>query len=90
MTTIYRADGSQELATPKNRKDFSLEELQKIVGGYTKAIYLADDKIMVVNQDGKVENLGLNVRATEIIRKNFDTKDWIVGDVLVCDSRYLK
>jgi hypothetical protein len=87
--TIYRAGGSQEPAAPANKKDFTLKELQAIVGGYIEMVFLNNGQIMVVNEEGKLEGLPLNVRATEIIRRN-GKEDTIVGDVLVCPSKMIK
>jgi hypothetical protein len=44
---------------------------------------------MVVNEEGKLDELPLNVRATEIIRK-YDSIDTIVGNALVCPSKLIK
>ena len=37
---ILYTDGSRKEIEPKNKKDFSLEELSKIVNGYIEIIYL--------------------------------------------------
>ena len=90
MNTIYKADGSKSPSTPENGQFYELKELQKIVGGYIEFVYLTDNSVMVLNEEGKIDNLPLNVRATEILRKNFpDNPDHIVGDVLVAESKYL-
>ncbi|MDR1182676.1 MAG: DUF3846 domain-containing protein, partial [Bacteroidales bacterium] len=60
MAKIYRTDGETKAVTPENRKHFSLKELQHIVGGYIENIYLNDGTIMVLNEEGKLENLPLN------------------------------
>ncbi|MDR0384644.1 MAG: DUF3846 domain-containing protein [Prevotellaceae bacterium] len=88
MATIYRADGGREAAVPKNKKRFSVKELQRIVGGYTRHVYLTGNSaVMVLNKEGELEQLPLNVKATEILRKNFpDSVEIVVGDVLITET----
>ena len=91
MNTIYKTNGTQEPASPWNGKHYELKELQAIIGGYIQQVYLTDGSVMVMNKEGKLEGLPVNVRATEIFRKNFPTNpDLIVGDVLVTESKFLK
>ncbi|MDR1339393.1 MAG: DUF3846 domain-containing protein [Prevotellaceae bacterium] len=91
MATIYRTNGETQSVTPKNRKYFQLKELQRIVGGYVENIYLNDGTIMVINEEGKRENLSLNIEATSIFRKNFPASNgFVIGDVLITERAYLK
>jgi hypothetical protein len=91
MAKIYRVTGEQINVTPKRGKYFTLRELQHIVGGYIETCYLNDGTVMVLNEEGKLEGLPLNVRATEIFRKNFPCSlDRIVGDVLIVESKYIE
>jgi hypothetical protein len=85
---LYRADGTQETVAPKNKKYFRLAELQALVGGYIEMVFLNDGRIMVVNEEGKIDGLPVNVRATEIIRR-CGREDAIVGDALVCESKLI-
>lgn len=64
-------------------KDTQLRTLQKLVGGYIECLYVGD-KIMVVNEEGKLRGLPVNKRATEIALKN-GINDIIVGDVVLCN-----
>jgi len=86
---ILRADGTQEAVAPANKKDFSLKEMQRIVGGYVETLYLPSNEVMVINEDGKLEGLKVNVRATEIVRGHL-IQDTIVGDVLICPAKLIK
>lgn len=89
MATIYGTDGSIKEVQPKNGTDFSLEELQGVVDGYVELIGLSDDRLMVVNEEGKLIGLPINGNATVLARlEGYD--DIIVGDVLVCDSAMIK
>jgi hypothetical protein len=86
---LYRTDGTQEVVKPGNKKDFTLKELQGFVGGYIELVFISDSRVMVVNEDGKLDELPINVRATEIIRAQ-DITDVIAGDALVCPSKLIK
>lgn len=63
---------------PDNGTDFSLEELQGIVGGYIQIVQCPDDMMMVVNEEGLPLNLPVNPVASLFARQ------YIVGDVLYC------
>ena len=86
MAKIYKTDGSIIDVEPKNGTDFKWEELHDIVGGYIEIVQLNSNQIMVVNEEGKLYNLGYNSNATEAMRDNLLTNDYIVGDALLCDS----
>jgi hypothetical protein len=83
---IYKADGTIIDVVPENGTDFQLDELQKIVGGYIEIVGLLDNEIMVINEEGKLADLPVNENATEIYNEVDGFYDYIVGDVLVCDS----
>lgn len=83
---IYKADGTITETAPSNGTDFQLEELQKIVGGYIEIVGLFDNEIMVINEEGKLSDLPINENATELYNEVDGFYDYIVGDVLVCDS----
>lgn len=90
MAVIYKANGERETVFPDNGKDFKLEQLQKIVGGYIDMLGVGGDEIMVFNDEGKLMELPFNREATEIYRKAFQTDDFIVGDVLVCKDNEIE
>lgn len=86
MGKIYKTDGTITTVEPKNCTDYSLEELQAIVGGYIEVLPLNEDEIMVLNEEGKILGLDLNDNATELISEAGMWDDFIVGDVLVCKN----
>ncbi len=86
---ILYVDGREEFIEPKNGTDFSLEELKTIVDGYIQVVWLKDGRIMVVNEEGKIHRLPLNVRATCIVN-GAGIADTIVGNVLICRSEMVK
>lgn len=82
MAKIYKADGSIIKIQPRNGHDFKLDELRDIVGGYIEIVYLRNNRVMVVNECGKIFGLPFNLNATCIAA--VDCGDTIVGDALVC------
>lgn len=91
---IIKASGDIQEVSPKNGSDFSLEELQEIVGGYIEVVYFHDgtNRIMIVDEEGKLKNYPINEAASEIAYqgKGVGIMDYIVGDVLLCNSKQVK
>lgn len=90
MAKLYCVDGTIEEVSPKNGTDFSLEELNGFVEGWIETLYLGNDKIMVINEEGKLEGLDYNPIATRIFRESYGDSDYIVGNALVCSSEEIK
>jgi len=84
MAKIIKTDGTKIEVAPANGSDFSLEELQKVVGGYIEIVYLSEGRLMVVNEEGWLNNLPYNPSASEIYGHP------IVGDVLICERKQIK
>lgn len=74
-----------ETVFPQNGKVFTLEELQKFVGGYIEALHLQDGQIMFLNEDGKSMGLPYNLIADQLAHDLTGIADWdrIVGDVII-------
>ncbi len=68
--TIIHSDGTEEKVSPVNGNDFSLEEVQKIVGGYIEVVGLSDGNILVLNEEGKLYGLAENPKATAIAHEH--------------------
>ncbi len=83
MAKIYKSNGEVKEIEPKNGKNFTLAELQEIVGGYFEPIYLPKGMVLAVNEEGLLKNLPLNEKASNITMK------LIVGDVLLCNIEQL-
>ena len=85
---IFKADGAKVYIAPDART-YSLEELQRIVGGYIEIKRITDECLMVVNEEGKLNGLPINDRATKLYRTCILTDDFIVGDALFCDIHHI-
>lgn len=90
MAQIIKTNGDIIHVEPKNHNDFSLEELRNIVGGYIEILQLQGNKLIVVNEEGKLMGLDYNMVATEKFQETYGYGDYIVGDVLICDKNQIK
>lgn len=84
MARWIKTNGETIEVEPKNGTDYSLEELQGFVGGYIEIVRIDDERLMVVNEEGKLNELPINSMATYLVR------ELIVGDVLVCYANEVK
>lgn len=83
---------------PNNGTDFTLEELQHIVDGAMDIQKLPKSGlIMVLNDEGKLNGLPKNEKATELWKENYPIAEFpenndelVVGTVLVCDPSMVK
>jgi hypothetical protein len=69
-------------------KTVTLKEMQDCVKGYIEFIRLPNNTIMVVNEEGKINGLGLNTSATTFLQSN-NLPHIIVGDVLIIDAKFV-
>lgn len=74
MALILRPDGSSEQIAPSNRREFSLEELKRIVGegapvgeDWIEVRWTKDGRRMVLNESGKLLGLPRNDQATALL-----------------------
>lgn len=80
MATLLLATGEKREISPRNGKKFSLEELQKLVGGYVEFLGFGNGRAFVMDEEGRLKGLPLNREATRIAARL--GYDYIVGDVL--------
>jgi hypothetical protein len=67
---------------PNNESDFKLSELYDFVGDPIEMVYIDDDHFMIINEEGKLSGLPLNMTATII--SGLLPHDVIVGNALIC------
>lgn len=84
MAILLKTDGTKTELKPASGKLFNLRELQDAVKGYIELVYLTDGKIMVVNEEGKLNGFEINHNATKLANL---PNDVIVGDVLICSNK---
>lgn len=80
---LYRTDGTKERITPPSG-EFSLEEMQTLVGGYIEIVRTIDDRFMVIDEEGKLKGKPLNIDATRLYL--YGRQDPIVGEAIVADT----
>lgn len=85
MAQIIKTTGEIVDITPKNGTDFTLEEMQSIVGGWIEIQNLNNGRKMVVDEEGKLKGYDFNLKATIIYREEVSPYDCIVGDALICE-----
>ena len=70
--------------------NLTLEECQEIVGGYVQLVYLSNDDIMVIDEEGKLKNKPVNPQATiQATRdKAIFNNDWIAGDAIIMPRKH--
>lgn len=83
---IIYPDKESEDYTPKNCTTFELEEMQGIVEGLIEIVHLNDGRLMIVNGEGLLKGLPVNIEATNILRRDHSTTQYIVGNAIVCES----
>ena len=67
MATIIYPSGRQEERQPANGSDFQLEELRAIVEGSIEIVKTKDGRILVCNEESKLEGLPYNELATHLV-----------------------
>ena len=82
---IYTDKGAEDY-TPKNGKTFGKTEMCGIVEGFIDIIRLNDGRVIIVDSQGKALNKAVNIPATNILRRDHYTTDYIVGTAIVCDA----
>lgn len=87
MAKWIKTNGDVIEVAPKNGSTFELQELKNMVDGFIEIVYLNDKQIMVVNEEGKLNNLPFNPIATEVFRlAHQPANDFIVGNALLCNN----
>jgi len=85
---LYRADLREEPAFPASGVDgeFTLEELQGLVGGLIQIINLPDGRLMVMDEEGKLKGKPRNRTATKLAMEVLFEGDYIAGDAVIIRS----
>lgn len=85
---IITPKGEIKSYEPANGKTFTLKELQQAVEGYIEVYPSTDRKqLFVMNEEGFLKGLPLNVLASEIFNASTaHTEAGLVGSVLLIDA----
>jgi hypothetical protein len=82
MAQLIQPDGTTQEVQPQG-KHFTLQYLQRLVGGYVQFIRLADGWWLAVDEDGKLKRLPINAQATVMAALS---GDFIVGTAVVLSA----
>jgi len=59
------------------------EEIKEKIGGWIEVIHFSNGDILVVDEEGKLKGLGVNLQATEVYMREFGTSHVIVGPAIL-------
>lgn len=91
MAKLIKTNGEEIKIFPKNGTDFSLKELQNYVDGYIEIVNLrSENNIMIVNEEGAINGMLVNLKASMIYSKAFNVNQCIYGDVVICKHNMVK
>ena len=63
----------------RSKDEPSLEQAQKFVGGMVQGITFPNGDYLIINEEGKLQNLPLNPEATLLWRMHFTKDKYIMG-----------
>ena len=83
-------EGGYAKTIHKEESSLTLEQLQKLVGGYIELINLPNsNEQMIINEEGKLMGLSFNSTATKIFHENYPhlQHDTICGDAIILSGK---
>ena len=91
MAILIKVDSKEELNIyPNNKETFTLEEMYKYTNSTIVEFVYLNGHIMIIDEEGKLNNKPINDIATHYFRKHNGQHDFIVGDALICDKSEIK
>lgn len=88
LAYLYRTDDTREKVTPKGEK-FSLDELYELLKcELIEVVRLTPSINMIIDEEGKFTKSEINGAATFVahVVEAIQPDDFIVGDVIVCNT----
>jgi hypothetical protein len=92
MAKLYKCDGTVKDVEPKNKKNgFGLQELYNLIGcRLVELVYLPNDEIIIVDEEGLINDSELNVKITQIARQKSGYQYTLFGNAILCKSEEFK
>jgi hypothetical protein len=91
---LYTTDLSVTRIQPANGRYFTLEEMQRVVGGRIEIIPLdregLEDRLLVIHEEGKLISLPLNMLATLEWIRYYGETDFVSGDAIICQPDLIR
>lgn len=90
----YGLDSPVKSIKPAAGPYFQIEELQNYVGGLVEIIRLhregLPDKLIILNEEGKLIGLSVNLLATGVWMQYYRKAEIIVGNAIICDPSFIE
>lgn len=91
MGKLVKTNGEEQDIAPANGSDFELKELYKLLDcSLIEVIRTPDNKLMIIDEEGKLNNKERNRKATKIMEGAIFVSDWIAGDALIINDNEFK
>lgn len=92
MALLINPDGTRKHISGQGpHGTMTLQQLQEAVGGFIEIVHLKDGHLMVINEEGKLDQLPPNKEATMMWAERWPfLPDIIVGPVVVCSSKEIE
>ena len=78
MTQVNTATAEFKIITDK-KDEPKYAEVKKFVGGMVETVSFPNGDLLLLNEEGKLIGLPLNLEATAIWRETFDNDNYITG-----------
>ena len=72
-------DANEFVIIDDKKNEPTLKAAQDFVGGYVEGITFPNGDYLIINEEGKLMGLPLNLEATAIWRETFDNDNYITG-----------
>lgn len=83
MTTLKVIIIPTDAAPAVAEIESTLQAFQTVVGGFIEAVPLPDGSTLWLNEEGKIDGLPFNERATVLTRGILGPTDMVVGNVFI-------
>ena len=89
---LVRVDGTIEAYdTTSADKTYDFKAMKDTIGcQYGELVYLSNEVIMVLDEEGKLCDKEINLFATALYQERFWGNDFIAGDVVICHTTGIK
>jgi len=89
MATVFEVNGTRREVYPATPPSFMLEEMQALVGGFIEMVPMAGDKMLIINEEGKLQGLLCNLEATLQVLDRLLPGDYIAGAAVLVSRQEL-
>ena len=89
MATVFEVNGTRREVHPATPPSFTLEEMHALVGGFIEMVPMAGDKMLIINEEGKLQGLLCNLEATLQVRDRLLPGDYIAGPAVLVSQQEL-